>query len=1106
SVLVLGIIGFALTAHAQFDIPWDTVDGGGSDQDTGGAFAFSGTFGQPDASEETAHGAFTLVSGFWGPGLGSPLSTVTVTATPISTPTVTPTYAPTWTPTKTPTPTIPPMNLPDVRFQSGGEQSYTARIDLRGQAEGIQMNCSGFDHDISMSIGPGESVAFGPLSPDTQNTFFFSQGQVEVQGGFGTLTDTVRVKNSSFLIQPYTQWPPVALGAGERVSVQLVLGEEAQQLADNGLLRWRVPDQLPPGIQSVEVYGSNTLIIESDGRLLDGPVRIPLVAERLAPTDTPTATQTYTPTPTPTRTPTPLPTATMTSTPTHTPTITATPSKTRPPAHTPTPTPTFTPVIQFRCTNNFSLRVAGTIPTGQKSVGMLSADLNEDSRIDLVVADSRDRSLHLLYGTGSEPFFDAYDMNLDIEVEFIAAGDINRDGHTDLVALSYFEETLKVFFGDGNGTFSQHQIIPVDFFNIEDLPTSACLQPVTVGDINGDGFDDIMIAVPHEAFLTRLVVYHGGVSVDTQPTQIPLLMSTRQEIQFVQVADMVSTNMDGGNEIIVGIARPPNDVVILTGESDGFAEIARIVTDDTIAGNSIVGFGLADANLDGFADMLVAPFDGTIRLLLGGEGIARHRIGDLVEDILVDDALIGDLDQDGVPDLLYANRGIGGEGVQSISVVCGESLGDFAAAVTFETARPADPFTRLFAALEDVNGDGRDDVLILDPRANDIVIFANESGADSSPGKCPVSESISVPLRIMNTVPQTKQFTIFSENDDPERFASASYPTAETEDWDSTVVWVVPKYATISEYPFYSVPVEGFPSADVSQDAEGKWTVELDAGEAIRLVVSGVDVPMGRIQFQAAVEVEGNLPNQVAAAIIDQDEAVRWYDLAVNMLQGNAVRPGHNTIFVDREVQTDSATVLVQFVGPSEGSTIIYLSDGIIISALNEAEVACGWTRLWRPEDSGGLETTIIPDTKYSTVSAAYKTDANTLTLQTDRPDDIAQVYVLFPNNVLSQSSVPMTFTMRGVAMLTNGDGILTTAFLDGQTTVTETANLSTGGSVSVFETSARFSPSGLMNPSMVFQLKGGPATVSMCEISVHTQMDAETYWSWDVPTRRPGM
>ena len=70
ALLVLGT-GVAVAAGG-YDLSWWTVDGGGGDS-RGGAYALSGTLGQPDAGTLTG-GRYRLGGGFWGGGASlSPL-------------------------------------------------------------------------------------------------------------------------------------------------------------------------------------------------------------------------------------------------------------------------------------------------------------------------------------------------------------------------------------------------------------------------------------------------------------------------------------------------------------------------------------------------------------------------------------------------------------------------------------------------------------------------------------------------------------------------------------------------------------------------------------------------------------------------------------------------------------------------------------------------------------------------------------------------------------------------------------------------------------------------------------------------------------------------
>jgi hypothetical protein len=63
------VLGGELAGGPDYDLSWNTVDGGGGTS-TGGTFELAGTIGQPDAGGPLTGGNFELVGGFW-PGVGT---------------------------------------------------------------------------------------------------------------------------------------------------------------------------------------------------------------------------------------------------------------------------------------------------------------------------------------------------------------------------------------------------------------------------------------------------------------------------------------------------------------------------------------------------------------------------------------------------------------------------------------------------------------------------------------------------------------------------------------------------------------------------------------------------------------------------------------------------------------------------------------------------------------------------------------------------------------------------------------------------------------------------------------------------------------------------
>ena len=69
-VLCAGVAALAPLGGGDFDLSWNTIDGGGGGSSTGGEYKLAGTVGQHDAGLLMTGGDFALLGGFW-PGAGS---------------------------------------------------------------------------------------------------------------------------------------------------------------------------------------------------------------------------------------------------------------------------------------------------------------------------------------------------------------------------------------------------------------------------------------------------------------------------------------------------------------------------------------------------------------------------------------------------------------------------------------------------------------------------------------------------------------------------------------------------------------------------------------------------------------------------------------------------------------------------------------------------------------------------------------------------------------------------------------------------------------------------------------------------------------------------
>ena len=268
----------------------------------------------------------------------------------------------------------------------------------------------------------------------------------------------------------------------------------------------------------------------------------------------------------------------------------------------------------------------------------------------------------------------------------------------------------------------------------------------SVGDVNGDGYDDIVIGAnfyPNEGGQGRAYLYFGGPAIDSEPDlDIPSPLSGIGWFG-ISVASAGDFNGDGSPDIIVGAryAAPSGKAFIyyggplldatpdvtLNGESSG-----------SWFGNSVASAG--DVNGDGFGDLIVgAPNYGSqaagrVYVFFGGS--TPDAIPDRVfTDPIASDQLgwvvggAGDMNGDGYPDLFAtAPRYYAGGGNPAINVWLGGPAFDTVADITIQGNVLNDRISSAVIA-SDVNDDGVSDLVIT--RQNRAEVFFGGSSPNA---------------------------------------------------------------------------------------------------------------------------------------------------------------------------------------------------------------------------------------------------------------------------------------------------------------------------------------------------------------------------------------
>ena len=305
-----------------------------------------------------------------------------------------------------------------------------------------------------------------------------------------------------------------------------------------------------------------------------------------------------------------------------------------------------------------------------------------------------------------------------------SAGDVNGDGYADIIvgAYAYNSNTGRVYIYFG-GQIPHYT--PDVVLNGEITNNYFGFSVSTAGDVNGDGYSDVIVgAYGYSTQTGRAYIYYGGALMNNTADVIMTGEATSDRFGWA-VSTTGDVNCDGYSDVIVGA----HGYSTSTGRAYIYYGGASMdnTADVTMTGEAVgnyFGWSVStagDVNSDGYADVIVGAegySSNTGRAYIYFGGASMNNTADVALTGEATDnyfghsvSTAGDVNGDGYSDVIVSANGYSSYTGRAY-IYYGDASMNNIADVTMTGEATANAFGGSVSKAGDVNGDGYSDVIV----------------------------------------------------------------------------------------------------------------------------------------------------------------------------------------------------------------------------------------------------------------------------------------------------------------------------------------------------------------------------------------------------------